>query len=414
MPGFLVTIGRRVFGGLPREVAILSSISFTVALGYGIAAPAIPEFARQFGVSVAAAGSVISAFALMRILGALPAGRLVDRVGERTMMASGIAIVGVSSVLAGFSQSFAELIALRGVGGLGSAMFSVSAQTLLLRSVPGELRGRASGRYAGAFLVGAISGPAIGGVIAAWSLRAPFFIYGAMLAVPTCIAAVMLSSSARGDQPARAQRGGRPLAELVSVLRSRAYLAAGAANLADGFAVLGVRGAIVPLFVLDVLHRSPAWTGIGFGLVAAVNAATLLPAGRAADTIGRKPVIVTGCLLSASGMATLALVPSLGGFLGGLVIIGLGSGLLDVAPAAIIGDLLGGQGGSVVAAYQMSGDLGAVSGPVTVGFLVDSASYAAAFGLSACVLAAAGLLGLIAPETRQAKPQAAPAPAAVP
>ena len=67
--------GRGPFAGLPREAVILSAVSFTVALGYGIAAPAIPAFARQFGVSVAAAASVISAFALMRIAFALqPAG----------------------------------------------------------------------------------------------------------------------------------------------------------------------------------------------------------------------------------------------------------------------------------------------------------------------------------------------------
>src|SRR6201988_4448365 len=98
--------GRGPFAGLPREAAILSAVSFTVALGYGIAAPAIPAFARQFGVSTAAAASVISAFALMRVLGALPAGRLVDRFGEHSVMAAGIAVVAVSSVLAGFSHTF--------------------------------------------------------------------------------------------------------------------------------------------------------------------------------------------------------------------------------------------------------------------------------------------------------------------
>src|SRR5579862_7042423 len=46
---------RGLYRGLPREVAVLSAISFTVALGFGIVAPAIPEFARQFGVSTAAA-----------------------------------------------------------------------------------------------------------------------------------------------------------------------------------------------------------------------------------------------------------------------------------------------------------------------------------------------------------------------
>ena len=204
----------RLFRALPREVAILSSVSFTVALGYGIVAPGIPAFARQFGVSTAAAASVISAFALMRIIGALPSGRLVDRLGERKMIAIGIAIVAASSVLAGFSAPSPSSSVLRGVGGLGSAMFSVGAQTLLLRCVPSGLRGRASGLYTGGFLLGGISGPAIGGLVAAWSLRAPFFIYGGMLLVPAAIALVVAAR-----QPAR--RGRRRGAGAAAAGRDR-------------------------------------------------------------------------------------------------------------------------------------------------------------------------------------------------
>jgi MFS family permease len=391
------------FRDLPREAAILSAVSFTVALGYGIVAPAIPAFARQFGVSVAAAASVISAFALMRVAGALPAGRLVDRFGSRAVMAAGISVVAVSSVLAGFSQSFVQLLVLRGVGGLGSAMFSVSAQALLLASVPGDLRGRASGLYSGGFLLGGISGPALGGIVAAWSLRAPFFLYGGLLVVPAAIAAAGLRPGARGDVPAAreapAQGGG--LAMLARALRSRAYRAAAAANLADGFAVLGVRGAIIPLFVRDSLHRSATWTGIGFLVFAALNGAALLPAGRVADTLGRRPVIVAGCGISAAGMVMLAALPGLWAFLGALAVAGFGSGLLDVAPSAMIGDLLDRRGGILVAFYQMAGDIGSVTGPVAAGFLVDSASYPAAFALAAAVLGAAALLGLMSPETRK-------------
>jgi MFS transporter, DHA1 family, multidrug resistance protein len=414
MPVVLRPRSPGLFRALPREVAILSSVSFTVALGYGIVAPGIPAFARQFGVSTAAAASVISAFALMRIIGALPSGRLVDRIGERKMIAIGIAIVAVSSVVAGFSDSFIQLIVLRGVGGLGSAMFSVGAQTLLLRSVPSGLRGRASGLYTGGFLLGGISGPAIGGLVAAWSLRAPFFIYGGMLLVPAAIAVVVLH-----DSPRRASdeaRSGRALAGIVAALRSRAYRAAASANLADGFAVMGVRSAIVPLFVRDVLHESATWTGIGFLVVAALNAATLLPGGKLADTLGRRPVIMAGCLISGASMVMLAILPGLWGFLIALGVLGLGSGLLDVAPAAMIGDLLGagklgadkhgggkrgasGHGGTVVASYQVAGDIGTVSGPVAVGFLVDSVSYSAAFVLAAGVLGLAAAAGFFAPET---------------
>ena len=396
---FVLRPTRGPFRDLPREVPILTAISFTVALGFGIVAPDIPAFARHFGVSTAAAASVVSAFALMRIIGALPAGRLADRFGQPAVMATGIAIVAVSSIVAGFSNSFVELIVLRGAGGFGSAMFGVSGQTLLLVSVPNEQRGRASGLFAGGFLVGGISGPAVGGVIAAWSERAPFIIYGLMLIIPAVIAGAVLHDRSR-QRPETTHRPRRAIAEIAGALRDRAYRAAASANLADGFATMGVRSAIVPLFVRDVLHRSAVWTGIGFLVVAAINAATLLPAGRLADRLGRRPVVIGGCLVAAAGMLLLALLPGPGGYLAALAVLGVGSGFLDVGPAAMLGDVLKGRGGTVVATFQMAGDVGTVAGPVTAGYLVDVASYGAAFGLAACVLSLAAVLGVFAPETR--------------
>jgi MFS transporter, DHA1 family, multidrug resistance protein len=412
-------------------------VAFTVALGYGIVAPAIPEFAREFGVSAAAAASVISIFALVRIAAALPAGRLVSRLGARPVMTAGILVVAASSVLAGFSRSFAALLILRGAGGLGSAMYSVGAQTLLLVSVPSGQRGRATGLFSGGFLVGAIAGPAVGGLVAEWSLRAPFIIYGVLLIVPAVITAVVLTgppTPAAGGQPlagppagaagelpassgARAAgppgpapaspggAGGQPAGGPGRAVRSRAFAAAATAAFADGFASMGVRSAIVPLFVVAVLHRSAAWTGAGFVVFAVLNAAVLLPGGWAADAVGRRPVIITGAVAGAAGMALLALLPSVPGYLAGLAVAGLGSGLLDVAPAAMVGDLLAGRGGTLVALYQMAGDAGAVTGPVAAGLLVDRASYAAAFGLAAGVL---GLAAVLAAVAREARPAGAP------
>jgi MFS family permease len=389
-------------------------VAFTVALGYGIAAPAIPQFARHFGVSTAAAASVISVFALVRVAGALPAGRLVNRFGERAVMVTGIAVVAVSSVLAGFSGSFAQLIVLRGAGGLGSAMYTVGAQTLLLATVPGGLRGRATGLFSGGFLVGAIAGPAVGGLVAEWSLRAPFVIYGVLLTGPAVITAVMLGGRPRADPPAAAAAGPAPAtparAGLGRALRSRGFRAAASATFADGFAATGVRSAIVPLFVLVVLHRSAAWTGIGFAVFAALNAAVLLPGGWAADALGRRPVIMAGAIAGAGGMLMLALLPSLPGYLAGLAVSGLGSGLLDVAPAAMIGDLLAGPGGTLVASYQMAGDAGTVAGPVAAGFLVDRVSYAAAFELAAALLGAAAVLAALVPDGGPRRTAAGPPP----
>ena len=398
---------RGPFHDLPPEVAILAAVAFTVALGFGIVAPAIPAFACQFGVSVAAAASVVSVFALMRIVGALPAGRLVDRFGEPGVMAAGIAVVSVSSILAGFSRSFVELLVLRGSGGVGSAMFSISAQALLLGTVPGDQRGRASGLFSGGFLLGGISGPAVGGLVAAWSLRAPFFIYGGLLVVPGILAAVVLRRTPTRRPPVRS------LATLRRAVHSATYRAAASANLADGFAALGMRGALVPLFVRHVMHRSPVWTGMGFLLFAALNGAALLPGGRVTDTLGRRPVIVVGCAISAVGMVMLALLGGPWAYLAALAVAGFGSGLLDVAPAAMIGDIIDRGGGTLVASYQMAGDVGSVVGPVAGGLLVDSASYAAAFGLAAAVLSGAAALGFLSPETMPGGQARAPAGPAV-
>src|SRR3954467_7590983 len=159
---------------MPPEVTALVAVAFAVAVGFGIVAPAIPGFAREFGVSRAAAGGVISGFAFAPLAAGLLGGGLVELLGERRVLALGIGIVAVSSALAGAAQSYGQLLVLRGVGGVGSAMFTVSALSLLLGSVSSEQRGRASGLFTGGFLVGAIAGPAIGGLIAGWSIRAPF------------------------------------------------------------------------------------------------------------------------------------------------------------------------------------------------------------------------------------------------
>jgi MFS family permease len=372
-------------------------VAFAVAIGFGIVAPAIPVFARDFGVGRAAAGAVISAFAFARLASALLGGRLVDLLGERVVLAVGIGIVAVSSALAGVAQSYTQLIVLRGVGGVGSAMFTVSALSLLLRSVRPDQRGKASGIFTGGFLLGGIAGPALGGLVVDISIRLPFFLYAGTLAVAGTIALTMLRK-----EPSRsaAQAVDRPKrVGLASALRQPAFRAAMVTNLADQWAVLGVRFALIPLFVTEELHRGGVWIGIGFAIVAAVNAAILLPAGRMADRAGRRPVMIAGCLISAAALLILAFEQSLAGYLVAMFVFGLGSGMLDVAPSAVVGDVIGGGGGTAVAAYQMAGDTGTVLGPVVTGHLADTTSYTVAFATTSGVLAVAAALVALAPET---------------
>ena len=69
--GPLARLGAKMFGGLPSEVAALAAVAFSVAVGFGVVAPAIPVFAHDFGVGRAEVGAVLSVFALMRLASAI-------------------------------------------------------------------------------------------------------------------------------------------------------------------------------------------------------------------------------------------------------------------------------------------------------------------------------------------------------
>ncbi|HEX5500735.1 MAG TPA: MFS transporter, partial [Thermomicrobiales bacterium] len=253
------------------------------------------------------------------------------------------------------------------------------------------------------FLLGGISGPAIGGPLAAWSIRAPFFVYAATLVVAGLVGMIGLRHTPLAPKPSKADGERQRRTGLSQALRQPAYRAALFANLADSWAAMGVRNTLVPLFVVEALNRGTGWVGVGFALVAATNASVLIPAGRVVDRRGRRPVIVIGCMLSGVAMALLAVIPNLGGYVLAMLVFGIGSGLLDVAPAAVVGDVAGNRGGTVVAAFQMAGDGGSVSGPVVAGWVADTWSYGTAFWVTGGVLFGAAALASRAPDVRRSR-----------
>ena len=396
--------------GLPRETYVLALVAFCVALGFGIVVPAVPLFALEFGVSTTAAGAVVSAFALMRLLSGLAGGRLVDRVGERTALVLGLGVVAVSSLLAGLAVSYPQLLVLRGLGGVGSAVFTIAATSLLLRVASAAQRGQTQSVYRGGFLVGGIIGPAFGGAVIGISIRAPFFLYAATLLVAMTVAALLLPRPEKAPVDAQVALGvgeedGLPQAVVPepprtpwrAALRVPAYRAALFGNFAMGFSVLGVRSTVVPLLVVQGLELDPAWIGIAFTVAALVQGVLLLPAGKAVDQIGRRPMLLLGGALTAASLAGLAFATGPVSLLLWTALFAAGGSVLGVAPAAIVGDVVEGKGGTAVAVWQMSSDLGSVLGPLLAGLLIDRGSFGTALVVSAVVVAGCTLPGVRVP-----------------
>ena len=380
---------------LPKEVQTLIIASFFVAMGYGVIVPAIPLYSRSFGVSAAAVGFVVSAFAIMRFISGLFSGKLVNTFGERHVYSFGVLMVSISSFLAAIAQNYWQLLAFRTAGGLGSSMFSVAASSVIFKSVAPELRARAQATYNGGFLVGAIAGPAVGGLLMGISLRAPFFLYSISLLISGTIAYFYLRASHL--QPSKDE----VIEEMTikDALKLEPFRIAFITSFLFGWAVLGPRLSIIPLFVVEELKGSNAMVGYVYTASALLQGAFLMRAGHLSDRRGRRLLLRLGSTITWFGMAMFLFANHELVFVAAMLVIGFGTAFLSTTPSAIVGDVIKGRSGKVIGLFQMAGDAGMIIGPIISGFLADISSFRVAFAATLAVYSITVLLAWRLPET---------------
>ena len=389
---------RSQFKDLPREVSILILASFFVAIGYGIVMPAIPVFAKTFGVTNAAIGLIVSAFAITRFTSGLVSGALTDRFGERKVFAAGVFMVAVFTLLAGLAQNYQQLLIFRAAGGLGSSMFSVAAGSVIMRSVDDQHRGQAQSVYQGAFLLGGIAGPAVGGLLSIISLRAPFFVYSILLFVSGIVALAFLKSDSAVHHINKSKEN--ESTSIAQAFAMKPYRIALILAFISTWVFLGLRSSILPIFVIEELDSTTAVVGYGLALSAVLQGVFLLRAGRFSDSKGRKAASIIGANAVMLGVLLLTFATNTWIYLLSMAVIGFGGAFLATVPASIVGDIIKGKGGKVIAVFQMAGDAGMIVGPVVVGWLSDLYSYRVAFGASAAIFLVVLYLAYQIPETR--------------
>ena len=360
--------------------------------------PAIPVFAKSFGVNNAAIGLMVSAFAITRFASGLISGVLVDKFGERAVFSTGVFMVSLFTFLAGVAQSYEQLLFFRGAGGLGSSMFSVAASSVILRSVGDDQRGQVQSVYQGSFIVGGMAGPAIGGLLSVISLRAPFFVYSVLLFCSGVVALFFLKGDSIGAKVKDSK------AESATTIREAlampAYRIALVLAFIGTWVFFGMRASILPVFVTEELNSTTAVVGYGFALSAIVQGAILLKAGRFSDEKGRRAASIIGANIVFVGVLILTFAVNTWMFLLSMIVLGFGGAFLSTTPASMVGDVMKGKGGKVIAIFQMAGDAGMIFGPIVIGWISDLYSYRTAFGFSAAIFAIALVLVYKIPETR--------------
>ena len=435
---------------IPTGLKVLIAASFMIALGYGLVAPVLPSFARSFNVGVAATTIVVSALAAMRLVFAPGAGKLISRFGERPIYTCGMVIVAVSSFVNAAAWDYWVLLASRAFAGIGSVMFTVSAMGLLVRLAPSHMRGRVSGYYATAFLLGNIMGPVVGGALSGLGMRLPFALYGCSLLVAGAIVWFMLppadqidaereayslptqddvapSASSDADKPgtadapaADAPASGRnsasgqepsqqktPTPAVMTVrqaLKFTNYRSALFTNFTIGWAVLGIQSSLIPLLAAylatggDASKASEgtvlASTVMAVGSLA--NALTQTVSGRLSDSLGRRIMIFIGLLIAGTAISTIGISSAPWMLIALIVGMGAGAALITPSLQASVADVIGGKrdGAPVLATFQMHSDFGMILGPLLAGAVADTWGFTPAFMLCGGLLLAASLTWL--------------------
>ncbi len=137
--------------------------AFVFALGYSIATPAIPVFAKSFDKGFAVASLVIVMHALGGLIAAVPSGFLIDRIGRRPVLLIGPLLMALASILTALAGSFTQLLAYRFIGGAAMEMWRQARLAMVADVGKQRQRGRQMTGMIGTEGAGRLIGPALGG-----------------------------------------------------------------------------------------------------------------------------------------------------------------------------------------------------------------------------------------------------------
>jgi MFS family permease len=389
-----------------RDSTIIYSIyvpTFLLAFCRGLLVPVLPLYAASFDVSYALVGLVLASEGFGTLVGDLPAGILIGRLGRKRSMIIGIVSMIVSILAFSWARSAYELIAYGFLLGLGGSMWNIARHAYLADAAPTDGRGRAIAIFGGINRVGQFAGPFLGGAIgAAFGLRAPFLIY-AVVAIIALIFPLRFVER-RGYRPPERGTLREHFAHTGDMIREhfRSLTTAGSGQLFAQMIRSG-RNIVIPLYAADILGLSVAQVGFIVGFAAAVDMSLFYPAGYIMDRFGRKFAYVPSFAIQAIGMALVPFTAGFGTLLLATSVIGLGNGLgsgtmmtlgADLAPVDSRGEFLG--------VWRLIGDAGSTGGPVVVGAVADLLGLSlATFTIAGVGLLAAAMLGTLVPETLQ-------------
>jgi MFS family permease len=370
-------------------VAVVVASGVVAALQVGKGAIALPALRAEFGLGLEAAGWIMSVFALLGVVGGIPAGAAVARFGDRRLLALGLAALALGSVVGATAGSFPLLLGTRVLEGLGFLLVVVAAPALLQRIVAGPDRDLAFGIWSAFMPAGMAIALLLGASLAGWR---PFWLANAILAGAFVLLLLLAvrAQAAGGDGLSWREIGRDALLTATS---------RGPLLLASAFVLYSLLyfalASFLPVLLMDRMGVTVAAAGALSAIAVGANVLGNLAAGLLLGRGAARWVLIAtaATVMTLTGIAVFAFaLPPIVVFLLCVVFSGVG-GLL---PATVLGAAAlvapkPGLGPMTLGLTMQGSNLGQVIGPVAVGGVVDAAGWPAA----AIPVAAAGVLALV-------------------
>lgn len=401
---------------------VISLGVFLIGLDNSILFTALPVLQEQLHTTDSQGLWIINAYGLLMSSLLLGSGTLGDRIGHRLMFLSGLALFGVASLAAAYAANPWLLVGARALLGIGAAAMMPATLALIAVTFP-DLRERntAIGIWGSVFVVGAVSGPIIGGLLL------EFFWWGSvfLINVPVvllAIVATIATAPANMPNPGKAwdfQASGYlfllvgglvvTIEQSASPHRNLIALTLGICCFVLGALLFRHRNRALPEPLIDItLFHHPVFLG---GVLAALVSQMMLSgtqlitsqrfqivagyspleagwlsvalalssfpasiiAGRMLDRVGARTLVLGGFLLLSAGLAASAQafhLSHMGFFLTGLAVTGLGAGvIMSVASISIVGTAPVTRAGMASAIEEVSYEFGALMAVALVGSL---------------------------------------------
>lgn len=318
---------------------------------------------------MATAGFVVGLFALGALLGDIPAGILVSKVGDRRLMAAASAALGLAALGVLRMPSLAAFALLVTLMGTATSVFGLARLVTATELTPVGRRGRVMSTIGGTQRIGLFVGPVVGGLaIGPLGVAGPFLVHGVLALLASLV--VLGGPASTSSPPAM----GTPPKVMETVRGNRRTLATAGLAVVAFQIVRGSRQAIIPLWG-TTLGLDAREIGILFSLSAGAEVLMFYPVGRMMDRRGRKSTAIPSLTLLSLGVAAIPLTTNVVTLGIAVAIVGFANGLGTGINMTLSSDLSPDHGRSVfLGIWRTITDAGTASGPTLVAVVVSLAS----------------------------------------